>query len=200
MCLCLKGDGFLKPPSDRIPACQKKLIHVLHCLISLTHRKYKCYMLHTLCTRRAKTITDVFFPSGPSTRCSTSHSRQCPGTLPTGCSQTISSLSGPACAYTFSVVGGFTGNTIVKTAAGWEDLWGEPFSHWTLESKRAYHGFGFAERWTVVAGALRGKSHSHRGWCLWKGGVMFLWTYSRSWCLWRWCSSDIPPRVPVPCA
>lgn len=78
-------------------------------------------MLHTLMHndhRRAETITIVFFPSGPSRRCSTSHSRQCPGTLPAGGSQSMFSVSGPARTYTLSVVGGFTGNTVVKTMAG----------------------------------------------------------------------------------
>lgn len=148
-----------------------------------------------------KTITDVFFPSGSSRRCSTSHSRQRPGTLPAGHSQSISSLFGPACTFTLSVVGGFTGNTMVKTMSGWEDLGDETFfPHRTLEWERAYRGFGSAERWTVLVGALRGTSRSHRDWCLWKEGVNFLRTYSRSWHPWRWCSLDIPPRVPVPCA
>lgn len=206
MCLCLTVDGVLKLSSDRTAACQKKLIHLLHCLIPSTHHKYKCHLAHPLDNehRWAEALTDVFFPSGASRRRSTSHSRQSAGTLPTGGSQLISSLSGPACTYTFSVVGGFTGNTIPKTMAGWEELWTEPFSHHTPESERAcvrtYRGFGFAERWGVVGGALRGKSRSHRGWCLWKEGVTSLWTYSHSWCLWRWCRVDIPPHVPVLCA
>lgn len=80
--------------------------------------------------RRAETITDVFFPSGPSRRCSTSHSRQCPGTLPTGGSQSMFSVSGPARTYTLSVVGGFTGNIVVKTMAGWVDLFFFSIERW----------------------------------------------------------------------
>lgn len=103
-------DGLLKPPSDNSS--------FLRCLISLTQHKH---------IGEQKTITNVFFPPGPSRRCSTSHSRQRPGTPPAGHSQSISSLFGPACTFTLSVVGGFTGNTIVKTMSGWEDLGDETF-------------------------------------------------------------------------
>lgn len=69
--------------------------------------------------RRSESITDMSSPSGPLRRRSTSHSRQCPGTLLTGGCQVISSLSGPACTFSFSVVGGFTGNASTKTTTRW---------------------------------------------------------------------------------
>lgn len=44
-----------------MPACQKRLIHVLHCLICQTWHKYKCYMLHTLCTVREQKLSPMCF-------------------------------------------------------------------------------------------------------------------------------------------
>lgn len=190
MCLWWTVDRLLKPPSDN---SSFTLFN-----ISDSSQTQVLHVATPPLWREQKTITDVFFPSGPWRRCSTSHSRQCPGTLPAGHSQPICSLFGPACTVTLSVVGGFTGNTKAKTMAGWEDLGDEPL--FFSNTERAYRGFGFAERWTVLAGALRGTSRSHRDWCLWKGGVKFLRTYSRSWRHWRQCSLDIPPRVPVRCA
>lgn len=55
----------------------------------------------------------MVFPSGPSRLCSTSHSRQCPGILPTGWSQCSSSgTSEPAFRRSFSAVAGFTAEAL----------------------------------------------------------------------------------------
>lgn len=113
--------------------------------------------------RREDTITLVVFPSGPWSCRSTSHSRQCSGAPPTGCSQAITSESGPARTSTFSVVGGLTRKTMTKTIAGWGKLLRKNGSPFDVEHS-AYCGFGFAERWTWLAKAPPGKSHLHRCW------------------------------------
>lgn len=74
--------------------------------------------------RRVETITFVFFPSGPWRQCSTSQFRQCSGAPPTGCSQAITSESGPERTSTFSVIGGLTERSMTKAMAGWEKLSG----------------------------------------------------------------------------
>lgn len=81
--------------------------------------------------------------------------------------------------------------------------WGKPLRQTGSPSDvehSAYCGSGFAERWTWLAKAPRGRSHLHRCWHRWREGVMFLWTGSHSWSLLRWYIWDIPPPVPGSCA